>query len=168
MTLSKFLSRLINRKSNDTDDEQAQLGNLSKHEQAKWYVKRLATRKGRAFNPIKASLESFQTIDKNVEQLTLRLMQYTETIESGNSLTQQSCFTDFNTVTLDEFFTDSDGMYIPLATFNVFIESCEKLFAVLDQRSTTNDRDAAYAVRLLTKSFVSMQNICKAVEQVGQ
>lgn len=164
--LSKFLSSLIKRKGNA--DEEARVANLPKHEQARLRVQQLATRKGRAFNPIKASTVEFQTIDKSIDQLILRLLQYADAIENDNSITPASCFAELSYVSLDRFFTDEEGMYIPLVTFNVFVESCERLFTAIDHLSETNKKEEAYTLRLLTKSFVSIKNICKAVEEVGQ
>lgn len=164
--LSKFLSNLINRKSTSSDE--SKFANLTKLEQAKALVEQLSQKKGKVFSPIYASQYSFQTIDFNLEQLILRLLQYTQTIEAGESITATSCYTEYHTRTLDQYLTDEDGNYIPSITLTLFAETCINLFKALETLAVKNKQSFNYTERLLTKSFVSIQHICIAINKTTQ
>lgn len=164
--LSKFLSNLINRKANSTDE--SKFANLTKFEQAKELIEKLSQKKGKLFSPIFASQQAFQVIDANLEHLILRLMQYVQTLEAGGGLTTSNCYTEYHVVTLDKYFTDDDGNYIPSSALLLFVATCQSLFAVLEKMAKTNQSEFNYHERLLTKSFISIQNICIAVDKTTQ
>lgn len=154
-------------KKTSTNDEQARLSNLPKHEQTRLMLEKIAARKGRSFNPIKAASIELSVIDTNILSFIERIDLYSTKLELSESLTPQDCFSEIKVVTLDEFFTDSEEKYIPLETLNDFIKSCQRLFAAIDRGLAHKNRDLEYSLRLMSKCFSSIQSFCKAVEAAG-
>lgn len=163
--LSKILSRWLTKTS--TNDEKSQFSNLPKHHQAHLLVQRLAATKGRPFNPVRAGGVILQTVDADVIQLTTRIVGYVEKLELSQGLTQKDCFAEVKTVTLDKFFTDAEGMYIPLDTLSTFLNTCDRLFQLVERGLERKDRNVEYSVRLMSKCFSSIYNVCRAVETAG-
>lgn len=165
--LSNILGKWLNR-ANNNHDEQTRINNLPKHEQARLIVEKLASRKGRPFNPIKAASVNLQCINIDILSFIERVDEYSEKLELSEGLTPKDCFSEIKTITLDEFFTDKEGMYIPLDTLNVFIASNRRLFSAIERGLTRHSRDVEYSIRLMGKCFSSIQNVCKAVEDTAQ
>ena len=164
--LSKILSGWLGKASNN--DAQAKLANLSKHEQAKLVVEKIAERKkGRPFNPIKAAVVVLQCIDSNVIALMARIDAYAGKLELSEGLTPQDCFSEIKTVTLDQFFTDAEGMYISLEMVDDFVDSCQRLFTAIERGTANKSRDVEYSIRLMGKCFTSIQNVCNAIEEAA-
>lgn len=150
------------------NDEQAKINNLPRHEQVRLMVAKLAANKQRAFNPIKAGSVSFSSIDANIMALIERISEYARKIQTGEGLLPRDCFSEAKQVTLDQFFTDSEGMYIPLDTLRVFTLACDYLYLAIDERGAKRDNDLAVSIRLMGKCFTSMHNFCTAVEIAGK
>lgn len=160
--LSKILSRWLNNASNN--DEQAKINNLPKHEQARLAVMKVVERKSsQPFNPITAATVYLQCSDSNIVLLTQRINSYTRKLELSEGLTPQDCFAEIKTLSLDQFFTDTDEMYISLDMVDAFVLTCRALFEAIDQEVTNNGRDVEYSLRLMGKCFSSIQNVCKAI-----
>ncbi|BAW19309.1 hypothetical protein [Ralstonia phage RP31] len=153
-----------------TNDEQDSVSNLPKHEQARLYVEKIAAREAgsRPFNPIRASGVFLQSVNADVSSLTERINLYAERLELQDGLTPKDCFAEVKTVTLDQFFTDTEGMYIPLSEFDIFLHSCQRLFAVIERGLERKDRNVEYSVRLMNKCFTSIHNVCRAVEEASR
>lgn len=164
--LSKILGNWL--KSASTNDDQAKVNNLPKHEQSRLMVDNIATRKGRPFNPIKAATVQLQCINTDVVALIARIDQYAGKLELSEALAPKDCFAEVKSVTLDQFFTDSQGMYIPLSTVDDFVHSAQRLFAAIDRGLSHKNRDVEYSLRLMGKCFTSIQNVCKAIEEAAQ
>lgn len=164
--LSKILSGWLNKTSNN--DVQAKVNNLSKHEQARLVVEKIADRKkGRPFNPIKAAVVELQCIDGNIISLMIRINNYADKLELSEGLTPQDCFSEIKTVTLDQFFTDSEGMYISLEMVDTFTTTCLRLFKAIERGVTNKNRDVEYSIRLMGKCFTSIQHVCKAIDEAA-
>lgn len=161
--LSKILGNWLNKTSKN--DEEARINNLPKHEQAQLALEKLAGRRGRPFNPIKASSVQLQCVNTDILSLIERIDFYTGKIELSQSLTPKDCFAEVKTVTLDQFFTDTEGMYIPLGAMDTFVQSSHRLFAVINRGLELRNQDLEYSLRLMGKCFSSIQNVCKAVEK---
>lgn len=167
--LSKILGNFLNRnKPAEPAVESVNIQNLPKHEQARHLVEMLASREGLPFNPMKASRVELHVINADILSLMVRINQYAEKLELGQGLVPSDCFAELKVVTLDEFFTDEKGHYIPLDTLTDFVESCRRLLTVIDRGLTRKQRDVEYAVRLMGKCFTSIINVCAAVEVAGQ
>ena len=164
--LSKILGRWLSTAS--TNDEQAKVDNLPKHEQTRLMVDKIATRKkGRPFNPIKAAVINLQCIDSNIISLMARIDNYAEKLELFEGLTPQDCFSEVKNITLDQFFTDPEGMYIPLEMVDNFALTCQRLFNAIDRGLERKSRDVEYSIRLMGKCFSSIQHVCKAIEEAA-
>ena len=164
--LSKILSGWLGKASNN--DAQAKMANLPKHGQAKLMVEQIAERKtGRPFNPIRAAVIVLQCIDGNIITFMERMNSYAAKLELSEGLTPQDCFSEIKTITLDQFFTDSEGMYIPLEMVDDFVMTCQRLFAAIERGVANKSRDVEYSIRLMGKCFSSIQNVCKAIEEAA-
>jgi hypothetical protein len=167
--LSKILGNFLNRNKPVVEaSEPVNIQNLPKHEQARHLVDMLAGREGLPFNPMKAARVELHSINSNILGLMTRINQYAEKLELGQGLVPSDCFAELKVVTLDEFFTDEQGMYIPMSTLTEFVESCRRLFIVIERGIERKNRDVDYAVRLMGKCFTSIINVCTAVEVAGQ
>ena len=168
--MTQMLSRILGgwlRKASNNDD-QARVANLPKHEQAKLMVEKIAGRKtGRPFNPMKAAVVVFQCIDNNIIALMTRMDNYSSKLELSEGLTPQDCFSEIKTVTLDQFFTDAEGMYISLEMVDDFITECQRLFTAIERGLANKNRDVEYSIRLMGKCFTSIQNVCLAIEEAA-
>lgn len=163
--LSKILGGFLKRASKN--EESVNIANLPKYEQAKIALNKIAARKGKPFNPIRASAVELQCINPNIVTFIDRINNYHEKLESGVGLTPTDCFAEFKKVSLDEFFTDELGMYIPVATLYLFVAACTKLLNTIEQGIIEKNRNVDYSVRLLSKCLISIQNVCKAVEEAA-
>lgn len=165
--LKKILSGWM--KTANTDDEETKVENLPKHEQARALVEQIASRMGtrRPFNPVRASGVLLHCVNTDVIGFTERLNDYAGKIELDETLTRADCFAEVKEVTLDQFFTDKDGLYIPLAAFDGFVASCQRLFTALDHGELRDNPNVEYSIRLMGKCFSSIQNVCKAVEEAS-
>ncbi len=164
--LTKILGRFMRRTTKDTDLERA-IQNLPKHQQAHLLVKKLAEKKGQPFNLRVAANVSLQVIDPDIVLLKQRIESYTERLKSGDGLTPKDCFSEAKERTLDGFFTDEQGNYIPLHVFREFLESCKKFLYVVEKGLERKDRNVEYSVRLMGKCFSSIHNVCRAVEEAA-
>jgi hypothetical protein len=163
--LSKILGSFLKRANKN--DEAANIANLPKYAQARIALEKLVARKGKPFNPIRASAVEVQCINANIVTFIDRINNYHEKLESGIGLTPSDCFAEFKKISLDEFFTDEIGMYIPAATLFLFTAACTRLLDVIEQGVADKSRDVDYSVRLLSKCLTSIQNVCKAVEEAA-
>ncbi len=164
--LSKILGGWLSKASNN--DVQAKVNNLPKHEQARLAVDGIIKRKkGHTFNPIKAAVIELQCIDTNIISLMLRMSSYADKLELSEGLTPQDCFSEVKVITLDQFFTDSEGMYISLEMVDDFTEVCQRLFGAIDRGLANKNRDVEYSIRLMGKCFSSVQNVCRAIEEAA-
>lgn len=164
--LSRILGGWLKKASNN--DDQAKVANLPKHEQAKLMVEKIAGRKtGRPFNPMKAAVVELQCIDSNIIALMARIDGYSNKLELSEGLTPQDCFSEIKTVTLDQFFTDAEGMYISLETVDDFVTECRRLFTAVDRGLANKSRDVEYSIRLMGKCFSSIQHVCLAIEEAA-
>jgi hypothetical protein len=164
--LSKILGRWLSKAS--TNDDQAKVNNLPKHEQTKLMVEKVANRKpGRPFNPIKAAVIELQCIDSNIISLITRIDSYAAKLELSEGLTPQDCFSEIKNITLDQFFTDSDDMYISLEMVDSFVLACQRLFKAIDRGLANKSRDVEYSIRLMGKCFTSVQHVCTAIEEAA-
>lgn len=163
--LSKILGGFLKRVNKN--DESANIANLPKYAQARIALEKMIARKGKPFNPIRASAVELQCINQNIVMFIERINNYQEKLQSGVGLTPSDCFAEFKKVSLDEFFTDDLGMYIPTATLYLFTAASVKLVDTIEQSIAEKNRDTDYSVRLLSKCLTSIQNVCKAVEEVA-
>lgn len=167
--LSKILGNLLNRnKPAQQASGSVNIQNLPKHEQAQHLLNMLASREGLPFNPMKAAKVELHAINANILDLMVRINQYAEKLELGQGLVPSDCFAELKAVNLDQFFTDDQGMYIPLDTLSEFVITCNRLFTVVERGLSRKQRDVEYAVRLMGKCFTSIINVCTAVEVAGQ
>lgn len=164
--LSKLLGNWLKKTSNN--DEQAKVANLPKHEQTRLLVNKMMEKRGRPFNPIKAGSVPLQVINPDILSLMARIDTYASKLENSEGLTPQDCFAEIKLVSLDQFFTDAEGMYIPLETLTRFSQSCQRLFAAIDRGLANKNRDVEYSLRLMGKCFSSIQSVCKAIDVAGQ
>lgn len=169
--LSRILGNLLNRSAPPADTPEAppvNIANLPKHKQAQITLQRIAAREGRPFNAIKAASVELSVINPNIVALATRINEYAEKLELGQSLVPSDCFSEMKTVSLDEFFTDEEGMYISITAWYDFIKASNRLFTVTESGLSKNKRDVEYSVRLMGKCFTSILNVCNAVETAGQ
>jgi glutaredoxin 2 len=159
--LSKIFGNLIRRTVPEPDTPNIQ--NLPKHLQVKMAVDALILDKTRTINLQHASRVKIQCISPNILSFTDKINGYREKLLSNN-LAPTDCFADFKVVSLDEFFTDEDGMYIATSTINEFTQACTDLFTVINNAIKNDSRDASHILRLLNKCFISIQNVCDAFE----
>jgi hypothetical protein len=162
--LKTLLRGLMQNKSRD--DEQAKIENLSKHEQARVLVEQVAIKidNRMPFNPVRASGVYLQCVNTDVLGFTERINEYANRLELGDGLTPKDCYAEVKEVTLDRFFTDSEGMYIPLEEFDNFVTGCRRLFSAMERGQERGIQGIEYSIRLMGKCFTSIQNVCKAVE----
>lgn len=165
--LKKILGKWLETASKN--DDQAKVNNLPKHEQARLLVERVAARNAgnRPFNPIRAAGVFLSAVNGDILSLTQRIDSYSEKLELDQGLSPQDVYSESKDVSLDQFFTDSDGMYISLAEFDVFLHSCQRLFTAIEHAMARNDRGVDYSIRLMGKCFTSIHSVCKAVEEAS-
>lgn len=165
--LKHILKNWLNKASKN--DDVAKFNNLPKHAQVKLVLANSPLRTGnKKINPIKASGITLQSISPDIEALIAKIDEYTDKFNSETGLTSNDCFAEYRTVTLDQFFTDANQMYIPLSTIHIFMEKCDKLLAMIDESLEKGERRTEYSIRLLNKCLTSIQNVCRAVELAAQ
>lgn len=160
--LNKLLGSWMKKAS--TNDEKAKISNLPKHAQAKIAVELLSQRKGKPFNPLRASTIMLDSVTGNIIDLNDKINYYATNIENGLGLVPTDAFSEFKHISLDSFFTDAEGNYISISKINEFITSCERLFKAIDTATVREDSHIAFSIRLLNKCIASIQNVCKAAE----
>lgn len=167
MQLTKILGRWMKSASPETAPDQSS-SNLPKYQQALLLVEALAQRKNRTFSPIVATRVTLQSISPNVVALSERIAAFAHRLELAESLSPTDCFAELQIVTLDQFFTDSDGTYIPLEMLDTFLASSQRLLRAVERGMEKKDRNVAVSARLLGKCFTSIHNVCRAVEEAGR
>lgn len=161
MSLSKLLGRLISRTSNTTAEDR--IANLSRLEQSKHHLLKMDARPSRSIDLMVANRIQVTTVDRDIHTLTRRILQYVETINARETLVSSNFFSEYHVVTLDSFFIDEDGCYISVGELVSFVDSCKLLYSILDSIKESDPNIYAYANRLLTKTFASIQNVSLAV-----
>lgn len=159
--LSNLLSKFINRTSKTTDKER--IASLSRLEQSRHYLLKVASRTDPTIDHMTSTRINVTAIDKNIESLTLRISDYVNTINSKEALVSANFYTEYFNITLDTFFIDDDGCYISTRELNKFINISKRLYEVLDSIKEKDPSTYAYADRLLTKTFASIQSVSIAV-----
>lgn len=168
MKLSSLLGNWLNKSQAVVVSEEVNIANLPKHEQARHMVERLASLQGRRFNAMKAARVPLVATNTDIVAFLERINYYAEKLELGQGLVPSDCFAEMKTITLDEFFTDDHGMYIPLTTLDEFVTAARRLLSAVERGLSRKERDIEYSVRLMGKCFTSIHNVCKAVEETGQ
>lgn len=159
--LSRILGRLVKRISNTTPEER--ITNLTRLEQSKHHLLKMTNRADKSVNMFKARRIPITAIDKNILALSERIVKYAETIEANETLVSANFFSEHSTVTMEDFFIDDDGCYISTDELILFAANCKRLYAALDSIKGTSPNIYAYADRLLTKTYTSIQNVSIAV-----
>lgn len=159
--LSQLLGKFIHRNSKTTDKDR--IANLSRLEQSKHYLLKVASRSDPTIDHMASTRINISTIDRNIDSLTTRIADYVDTIKSKEALVSANFYTEYFNITLDTFFIDEDGCYISTTELNKFINISKQLYEVLDIIKETDPGTYAYANRLLTKTFTSIQNVSVAV-----
>jgi hypothetical protein len=165
--LSSLLGTWLNKNQAVVVSEEVKLTNLPKHEQARHMVEKLASRGDQRFNAIKAGRIELLAINANIAAFVERINHYAEKLELGQSLSPTDCFAEMRSVTLDGFFTDEKGMYIPISTLEDFLKSARRLLTVVERGLARKESGIEYSVRLMGKCFTSIHNVCKAVEDTA-
>lgn len=162
--LSSLFSIWHNKTQAVVVSEEVKLGNLPKHEQARHVLEQLASRQGQRFNALKAGRIELSAINTDIAALIERMNYYAEKLELGQSLSPTDCFAEIKTVTLDQFFTDGQGMYIPVNMLDEFINSARRLLTAVERGLSRKESGVEYSLRLMGKCFTSIRNVCQAVE----
>lgn len=164
-----MLSRLFARwaKSVQAPPEKPPFESLDKLGQAERLIEETIERVAgqKPFDLIKASATDITCIDSNILKFTTRLNFYADTLASGAGIEREATAgTPVNT-TLDRFFVDDDGKYIPLTAFDAWLDACQRLFDEIAKIRKVNADDVSYISRFLNRQFVHIANICKGVEE---
>lgn len=160
--LSVLLGKLMSRKSKTTD--QGRIDNLPMYDQAAHYINKLKSEQNYAFNPIRASEIAVVSIDNNIEEIILKLINYLQYTTEAVHPTPTAFYNEYVEVTLDQFFTDKEGFYIPATALELFLDVANDLLTSLSQLREKDVSRFNYLSRLLTKTLTSLINICKAIE----
>ena len=166
MKLSQLLNRMVSRKSNTTDDDR--VANLSRMEQSRHHLLKMEARLERSLDLMKANRLLVTTIDTNIYTLLKRVTGYAITFKAKEPLVSTQFFSEYHTIRLESFFVDSDGFYISVAELNKLVIACKMMFSELDTLKEKDPSTFAYADRLLTKTFTSIQNISIAILTASQ
>jgi hypothetical protein len=162
--LSSLLGNWLNKNQVVVVSEEVNVSNLPKHEQARHLLEKLAAREGQRFNALRAGRIELVAVSSNMNTLIERMGYYAEKLELGQSLSPTDCFAEMKNITLDQFFTDDQGMYIPVGTLDEFIKTGRRLLTAVERGLARKESGVEYSLRLMGKCFTSIRNVCQAVE----
>lgn len=141
--------------------------NWSKRRHALHALKSIEPFLDKRFNPMLSSAVKLEVIAPDIIKFQAVIKKLGDLVKSSEVIKASDCFFSVTEKTLDKFFTDEDSYYISQTELTSFYKEATRLCELTEQGETAEFGIDEHNLRILSKVFTGIKNVCVAVVEVN-